>query len=103
LIDTVLDAPVDKWYGYIIVQIGCLYLYSSEVKKPSFSTQLRYDNRQYHLDSSSEMSTGTISFVNYERKVREELRQGIRSLHERSTSLEDKALFNREEEPEVTL
>lgn len=76
------------------VLIGYLYDYVPALKEKSFAEQLKYENRQYHYDCLSGMSTGTLPFIRHERKIRDALREGTFQLCDCSADQEDESLFN---------
>lgn len=55
--------------------------------------KLRYEHRQYHLDSLSGMSTGTWPFARHEFEIREKLRQGTWELRDCSAYRDNEDLF----------
>jgi len=73
--------------------IGYLHDYVPALKTRKFVQELRYDNRQYHLDWLSGMSTGTNSFIKHQRAIRDALRQGMYQLQECSASSDNENLF----------
>jgi hypothetical protein len=103
LIDTLLDAPLDDstFWIHIACQIGYLYSYNSVVKERSFAQSLRYEHRQFHLDSLSEMRTGTAPFIKNQRVIREGLRHGLHTLCDCSASCDNVDLFPTRREKEL--
>jgi hypothetical protein len=95
LIDSELDVPPGdfKLRLHISCMIGYLHTYVPVLKTRKFVQELRYDNRQYHLDWLSGMSTGTNSFINHQRAIRNALRQGTYQLQECSASPDNEKLF----------
>ncbi len=97
LIDSLLDAPSNNsmLWGHLVCQVSYLYLYTA-VKERSFAEHLKYEHRQYHFDSLSAMSTGTIQFIDYQRTIRGVLRRGEYQLQECSAARDNEDLFNEE-------
>lgn len=91
LIDKLLDDPMI--WNQVAVLIAYLYGYVSAVKEKSFAAHLKYEHRQYHYDSLSGMSTGTLPFICHERKIRNALREGRLQLCDCSAEQEDELLF----------
>ena len=93
LIDSELDLPPGILRLHISCMIGYLHDYIPYVKTRKFVQELRYDNRQYHLDWLAGMSTATNSFIKHQRAIRDALRQGIYQLQECSASSDNEKLF----------
>ena len=95
LIDSELDVPPGD--GMLRLHISCMISYLHDyvpaLKIRKFVQELRYDNRQYHLDWLSGMSTGTNSFIQHQRAIRDALRQGMYQLEECSASSDNEKLF----------
>ncbi|RDL35685.1 uncharacterized protein BP5553_06297 [Venustampulla echinocandica] len=98
LIDSFLDCTPGMLFAHLACQVGYLYQYVSALKSPSFSDQLKYDHRQFHLDSLSGMSTGTVPFAKHQRAIREALREGNYTLQTCSASRDNTYLFNQAEQ-----
>ncbi|KJZ79538.1 hypothetical protein HIM_01007 [Hirsutella minnesotensis 3608] len=78
MIDCLLDSPDDCYLRQHLVNHICyLYGYCKELKKLEFAKLLRPDNRQFHQDAISMPGLGTIPFVAYERRIRDELRSKV--------------------------
>jgi len=103
LIDSLLDTSLDQsmLWGHIACQIVYLYGYNSTIQDRSFAEHLRYEHRQYHLDSLSGMRTGTAHFIKHQRKIREALNQGSFTLCECSASRDREDLFPERREREL--
>jgi len=95
MIDSELDVPPSDAMLrlHISCMIGYLHDYVPAVKTREFVEELRYDNRQYHLDWLSGMSTATNSFIKHQRAIRDALRQGTYQLQECSASSDNEDLF----------
>lgn len=94
-IESALDCSADDGdiTGHIDLHIAYLYRYVSELQKRTFAVSLKYENRQYHFDVLSGMSTGTVPSNEHQCKIREALRQKTFEFRECSASCEDKTLF----------
>jgi len=73
--------------------IAYLYGYVPALKEKSFAEHLKYEHRQYHYDSLSGMSTGTLPFIRHEREIRDGLREGRFRLCDCSADQDDESLF----------
>jgi len=99
LLDALIDSELDIPPGdgmlrlHISCMIGYLHDYVPAVKTQKFVQELRYDNRQYHLDWLSGMSAWTSSFIEHQRAIRDALRQGKYQLQECSASTDNENLF----------
>jgi hypothetical protein len=95
LIDSSLDAPSDNSMlrGHLACQVSYIYSYTA-AKERSFAEYLKYEHRQYHFDSLSGMTTGTIQFIDHQRTIREALRRGEYQLRECSAARDNEDLFN---------
>lgn len=91
LLDISLD-PMGEW-RQVKLLIAYLYSYVPDLKSRGFALLLNFDNRQFHYDSLSDMSTSTIQFVRHERKVRDAIRFGNFELCNCSASADDGTLF----------
>ncbi|KAN0106649.1 hypothetical protein V8E51_009525 [Hyaloscypha variabilis] len=94
LIDKLLDEPLtDMIWNQLAVLIAYLYGYVPALKEKSFAEHLKYEHRQYHYDSLSGMSTGTLPFIRHQREIRDALREGSFQLCDCSADQEDESLF----------
>lgn len=94
LIDKLLDDPLtDTIWNQLAVLIAYLYGNVLALKDKSFAEHLKYEHRQYHYDSLSGMSTGTLPFIRHEREIRDALREGRFQLCDCSADQEDESLF----------
>ena len=94
LISKLLDISLtDSVWDQLTVLIAYLYGYVPSLKEKAFAECLKYENRQYHYDSLSGMSTGTLPFIRHERKIRDALRGGTFQLCDCSADREDESLF----------
>jgi hypothetical protein len=95
LIEKLLDDPLTgrTIWDHLTVLLAYLYGYVSALRDRSFAEHLKYEHRQYHYDSSSGMSTGTLPFTRHERKIRDALREGRFQLCDCSADEEDESLF----------
>jgi hypothetical protein len=87
LIESLLDSPGYRGLeDHLSVHIAYLYGRVPTLKERSFASELKYENRQFHHDVISGFETGTQRFLDHERQVREELRNGKRQLQECSVA-----------------
>lgn len=94
LIGKLLDNPLtDGIWNQLALLIAYLYGYVSALKEKSFAEYLKCEHRQYHYDSLSRMSTGTLPFIRHEQEIRNTLREGTFQLCECSADQEDESLF----------
>jgi hypothetical protein len=95
LIAKLLDDPLTEtmFWRHLSILIGYLYGYAPDLKQKSFAQQLKYEHRQFHYDSLSGMSTGTLPFLRHESKIREALRKGTYQLSDCSADPNDESLF----------
>ncbi|KAI1360244.1 hypothetical protein F5Y08DRAFT_317788 [Xylaria arbuscula] len=97
LITNLLDAPDGSNVAeHLLMMLGYLYDYSSEVKTEGFENCLNLENRQFHLDCiSGQLSLWTLPFARHQRQVREDIRQGHHEFRECSVARtpENRSLF----------
>lgn len=87
LIGSLLDAAEDtELFSHLQMQVGYLYGHVPELKVMGFADNLKYEHRQFHLDSLSGMFIMSLPFIAHERQIREELREGKFQLRECSVS-----------------
>lgn len=99
LVDALISSTLDSLdcidlQDHLHTQICYLYGNVPELQDRSFAERLLFEHRQFHFDVCARMSYSTLSFIDHERKVRDELRHGRRELQECSASREDENLFN---------
>ncbi|TVY94369.1 hypothetical protein LAWI1_G000604 [Lachnellula willkommii] len=94
LIEKLLNDPLtnDIW-NQLSLHVAYLYDYVPALKEKAFAEHLKYEHRQYHYDSLSGMSTGTLPFIRHEREIRDALREGRFQLCDCSADREDESLF----------
>jgi hypothetical protein len=88
-IDGMLDFEENALREPLGLHLSYLYQYTPELRGRKFANQLREDNRQFHNDIISGMMLGTLAVIVHEREVRNQLRTGLRSVSDCSTSAED--------------
>jgi len=95
LIDSLLDPCSDesRLWTYLVFQIGYLYQYTPALKTQSSAKQLKYEHRQFHIDSLSGISTCTVPFALRRRAIREALRLGNYRLWGCSATRDNEDLF----------
>jgi len=103
LIDSLLDAPSNNGHlqSYLACQISYLYSYTPALNQRSFAQNLKYEHRQYHFDSLSGMTTGTLQFIAHQRTIRELLRHGKYQLQECSATRDNEDLFTEGEQARI--
>ncbi|CAJ2511919.1 Uu.00g075440.m01.CDS01 [Anthostomella pinea] len=93
LIGSYLDCPEDpnggKVQSYLSCQLGYLYDYVPQLKEKTFTEELAFEHRQFHLDCLSKMRLWTIPFVTHERRIRKAIREGGYELRECSADTEE--------------
>ena len=89
------DNLIDGIWSHISLLIAYLsiYIYVPALKDRSFAEKMKFENRQYHYDSLTEMSTG-LPFIRHERKIRDALREGRFQLCDCSADESNELLFN---------
>lgn len=82
LIDVLLSIPEpsEGLYRLASLWVSYLYGYVPIVKTRQFADQLRFDNRQFHLDAVSGMPYNMLPYLRHARALRLELQQGTRQL-----------------------
>jgi hypothetical protein len=98
-----VDALIDSWLDYpdedcmltahLASQVLYLYEYVQPLKERSIFEQLKYEPRQYHLDTHAGMTTGTLAFRRHQRAIRDALLQDQYQLCECSAPRDNKSLF----------
>lgn len=84
LINSLLDCPPGQGIlrNRLAVYIAALYDYTLALKERSFADQLVYEHRRYHYDVLAGMFHASTPFIKHQRRIRQELREGKRSLEE---------------------
>lgn len=81
LITGVLDAtPESERESRIAIQLVYLYAHCKEISSPKFGDRLKYENRQFHVDSLTGLLVGNIRIIAWGRLVRRGLLEGTRQL-----------------------
>lgn len=96
LIECWLDCPSDD--SMLLIGLACqifyLYTYIPALKEKSFAEQMKYENRQFHLNVLMGMNAGMVRFGRHQRAIRDALRQGQYGLQECSVSRDSKIFFH---------
>ncbi|KAF9775473.1 hypothetical protein IL306_006416 [Fusarium sp. DS 682] len=81
LISGVLDAPPSSLLERrLAIQLVYLYAHCRDMRSPKLVEQLRFENRQFHIDALTGPSVGKAPLIAWGRQVRRELLDGTRQL-----------------------
>ena len=79
LIDSLLDAPSNTVLRTrLTTHVSYLYGHCTSLKTQDFAANIRLDHRQFHYDALSKPSMGTVPFIEEQRQIRDEIREGKR-------------------------
>jgi hypothetical protein len=82
LIDALIDSFLDSTPGLLqtrlATHVAYVYGHCKSLKTQDFAEQLKLEHRQFHYDALSKPGTGTMLFLEEQRRIRGEIREGKR-------------------------
>jgi hypothetical protein len=78
LIDSFLDATSGPLQTRLGTHVGYVYTHCKLLKTQDFADRLKLEHRQFHYDALSKPGTGTMRFLEEQRQIRGEIREGKR-------------------------
>jgi hypothetical protein len=90
LIDSLLDAPSNTVLRTrLTTHVSYLYGHCTSLKTQDFAANMRLDHRQFHYDALSKPSMGTVPFIEEQRQIRDEIREGKRQPQRHAWDLDE--------------